>query len=84
MEKIINVPLTDGVERVRYGSIGWMEFRDTVNGVRVTAHGRDGQWWIVRHEGHTSASDGTPVARSEIFTDRAEWCAAWAAVRSAH
>lgn len=44
--------LLTGTDSVRYGNVGTVEYRDSIAGIRYTAHYSpiNGFGWIVRHE----------------------------------
>jgi len=73
----VDIPLT-GTDQTKFGSVGTVEYRDTLGGVRYTAHiTADGTAWITRHSDHTGASDGPAVAKSPLLHGMPALDAAW-------
>lgn len=76
-------------------SLNNMLYRDSVDGVKFTAHrgapsrGGSERWWIIEHAPAPlgkdgiprSDTDGTPVLRSRFYTTSEELNAAWDAAR---
>ena len=80
----VDIPLVDPGDQGAFGNVGTVVYRDTVLGVRYTAHldGMTGAGWVVKHEGQRGDSDGTPVARTAMVYGYGALNSLWAAVRS--
>jgi len=63
----VDIPIEPD-DRIAFGSVQTVTFRDEVNGVRLTAHHDpvDNCRWVVQHVGQTGDFDGTPVWRSVL------------------
>jgi len=82
----------DESDRVWVGNVGSVVFRDTLQGVRFTAHARffespnDNlflEGWIVQHRDHRADTDGPAVYRSPLYESRVEWNEIWNELRKA-
>jgi hypothetical protein len=79
---LVNIPIESSPDQVAFGSVGTVVYRDTVNGVRYTAHADGhGNYWVCRHEAPRGDSDGPAVARSGLFNDHGSLVGFWAALR---
>lgn len=70
-------------ERVGWADVNTVEFRDTIDGVRFTAHyGRSSATgWIVQHADHRADTDGRPVYRSHLYHSYQAMSRAWDELR---
>lgn len=82
--ELVRLPLDVPEKQTMFGNVGSVEYRDTLDGVRYTAHlERNWVGWVVRHDNPTGDSDGPAVARSHLVWGMDALNELWERVRGA-